>query len=176
MNYILKSRICTGVKIPKLNFVEIFGKLKTPQLGVFYLVGAHSIPSHGALRRLRGNRDDLTARVLVKSTCFRTGNRWLRAANRDREPKIKTPHGRFNFWLGRTRGDGGVPPFPFWEIYDFPKWLQNIDNVLRHKYASPFVQSVRIANKKYPCGGVFLFGWGALNSLARRVAPAAGKP
>ena len=70
--------------------------------GVFYLVGAHSIPSHGALRRLRGNRDDLTARVLVKSTCFRTGNRWLRAANRDREPKIKTPHGRFNFWLGRT--------------------------------------------------------------------------
>ena len=46
-----------------------------------------------------GNRDDLTARVLVKSTCFRTGNRWLRAANRDREPKIKTPHGRFNFWL-----------------------------------------------------------------------------
>ena len=24
--------------------------------------------------------------------------------------------------------------------------------------------------------GCFLFGWGALNSLARRVAPAAGKP
>ena len=32
--------------------------------------------SLGALR-LRGNRDDLTARVLVKSTCFRTSNRWL---------------------------------------------------------------------------------------------------
>ena len=33
------------------------------------------IPS--APLRLRGNRDDLTAQGLVKSTCFRTGNRWL---------------------------------------------------------------------------------------------------
>ena len=60
-------------------------------------------------------------------------------------------------WLGRTRGDGGVPPFPFWEICDFPKWLQNIDNVLRHKYVSLFVQSVRIPNKKYPCGVFFIW-------------------
>lgn len=39
---------------------------------------------------------DLTARLLVKSTCFRTGNRWLQIANRGHEPKIKTPQGRFN--------------------------------------------------------------------------------
>ena len=78
-------------------------QIKKYPCGVFfYLVGAHSIPSHGAMRRLRGNRDDLTARVLVKSTCFRTSNRWLRVANRGHEPKTKTPQGRFNFWLGRT--------------------------------------------------------------------------
>ena len=45
---------------------------------------------------------DLTARLLVKSTCFRTGNHWLQIANRGHEPKTKTPQGRFNFWLGRT--------------------------------------------------------------------------
>lgn len=33
-------------------------------------------------------------------------------------------------WLGRTQGGVGMPPLVFWEIYDFPKRVQNIDNVL----------------------------------------------
>ena len=59
---------------------------------------------------------DLTARLLVKSTCFRTGNVrcGLRTAATNQKQK-------------------------------------------RHR-------------------GVLIFGWGALNSLARRGAPAVGKP
>ena len=102
----------------------------------------------------------MTARVLVKSTCFRTGNRRLRAANRGHEPKTKTPQGRFNFWLGRTRGNGGVPPFPFWEICDFPKWLQNINNVLQCKCETYLHNPCEYQIKNTPVG-CFLFGWGA---------------
>ena len=63
--------------------------------------GWGALNSRGA-GRPRGNRDGSTARLLIKSTCFRTGNHWLRAANRGHEPKTKTPQGRVNFWLGRT--------------------------------------------------------------------------
>ena len=72
----------------------------------------------------------------------------------------------FFIWLGHTRGNGGAPHFHFGKSVDFPKWLQNIDNVLRHKYVSLFVQSVRIPNKKIPQRGVFLFGWGTRTRTA----------
>ena len=101
---------------------------------MYYMFCAR-IPLHGAARRLR-------------------------ATNRGHEPKIKTPQGRFNFWLGRTRGDGGVPPFPFWEICDFPKWLQNINNVLRCKCETYLHNPCEYQIKNTPVG-CFLFGWGA---------------
>ena len=63
-------------------------------------------------------------------------------------------------WLGRTRGDGGVPPFPFWEICDFPKWLQNINNVLRCKCETYLHNPCEYQIKNTPVG-CFLFGWGA---------------
>ena len=64
-------------------------------------------------------------------------------------------------WLGHTRGNGGAPHFHFGKSVDFPKWLQNIDNVLRHKYVSLFVQSVRIPNKKNTPVGCFFYLVGA---------------
>ena len=63
-------------------------------------------------------------------------------------------------WLGRTRGDGGVPPFPFWEICDFPKWLQNINNVLQCKCETYLHNPCEYQIKNTPVG-CFLFGWGA---------------
>ena len=70
----------------------------------FYLVGAHSIPSHGAMRRLRGNRNDLTARVLVKSTCFRTGNVRCRLRTVATNQKQKRHKGVLIFgWGARIR-------------------------------------------------------------------------
>ena len=73
-------------------------------------------------------------------------------------------------WLGRTRGNGGVPPFPFWEICDFLKWLQNINNVLRCKCETYLHNPCECQIKKYPCGGYFDIKCVCHTSLKLRVA------
>lgn len=60
------------------------------------------------------------------------------------------------YWLGRTRGNGGVPPFPFWEICDFPKWLQNINNVLRCKCETDLHNPCEYQIKNTPNGVFFI--------------------
>ena len=79
-------------------------KIKTPQGQILRLL-MWGAPDSLARRYHAGCGETVAMslrRWLVTSTCFRTGNRWLQAANRGHEPKIKTPQGRFNFWLGRT--------------------------------------------------------------------------
>ena len=93
-------------------------------------------------------------------------------AGREPRPQTKNKNttGRFNSWLGRTRGNGGVPPFPFWEICDFPKWLQNINNVLRCKCETYLHNPCECQIKKYPCGGYFDIKCVCHTSLKLRVA------
>lgn len=70
-----------------------------------------------------------------------------------------TKRHRREVWLGRTQGCGDDPTFVLGNG-SFPKRLQNIDNVLQHKYIKIFVQSVRIPMLKRPISGRLNIGWG----------------
>ena len=69
---------------------------------------------------------------------------------------------------GTYGGMGGT--FPFWEICDFPKWLQNINNVLRCKCETYLHNPCGYQIKKYPCGGYFDIKCVCHTSLKLRVA------
>ena len=93
----------------------------------------------------------------------------MQVANRGHKPKIKTPQGVLILGWGAHGGMGGGP-FPFWEICDFPKWLQNINNVLRCKCETYLHNPCECQIKKYPCGGYFDIKCVCHTSLKLRVA------